>query len=59
MTIDQAAGLHPNPGRPVLHRLNWTEYANSIRDLLNVDIDVESMLRPDDMSHGFDNMAVC
>ena len=28
-SIDQAAALHPNPGRPALHRLNRTEYANS------------------------------
>src|SRR5216683_4361401 len=25
-SIDQAAALHPNPGRPPLHRLNRTEY---------------------------------
>lgn len=55
--VDQAAGAHLNPGRPALHRLNRTEYANSIRDLLAVDIDVASLLPPDDMSHGFDNMA--
>ncbi|MBZ5625847.1 MAG: DUF1592 domain-containing protein [Acidobacteriia bacterium] len=55
--IDQAAALHPNPGRPALHRLNRTEYANSIRDLLSVDIDVSALLPTDDMSHGFDNMA--
>src|SRR5262245_43310841 len=29
--LDQAAALRPNPGRPALHRLNRTEYANSIR----------------------------
>ncbi len=56
-SIDQAAALHPNPGRPALHRLNRTEYANAIRDLLNVNIDVASLLPTDDMSHGFDNMA--
>ena len=55
--IDQAAAAHPNPGRPPLHRLNRTEYANSIRDLLAIDIDVSSLLPPDDSSHGFDNMA--
>jgi hypothetical protein len=55
--VDQAASAHLNPGRPALHRLNRTEYANSIRDLLAVDIDVASLLPPDDMSHGFDNMA--
>src|SRR5579884_906961 len=55
--IDRAAALHPNPGRPPLHRLNRTEYARAVRDLLAVDIDVNSLLPPDDMSHGFDNMA--
>src|SRR5580698_5575471 len=55
--VDQAAGQHLNPGRPALHRLNRTEYSNSIRDLLAVDIDVASLLPPDDMSHGFDNMS--
>jgi hypothetical protein len=55
--VDQAAALHPNPGRPALHRLNRTEYANAVRDLLDVDVDVSGLLPADDMSHGFDNMA--
>jgi hypothetical protein len=55
--LDQAAAAHPYPGKPALHRLNRTEYANSIRDLLTLDIDVAALLPPDDMSHGFDNMA--
>jgi len=55
--VDQAAAAHLNPGRPPLHRLNRTEYANSIRDLLSVDVDVSQLLPPDDSSHGFDNMA--
>lgn len=55
--VDQAAFAHLNPGRPPLHRLNRTEYANSIRDLLAVNIDVSQLLPPDDASHGFDNMA--
>jgi hypothetical protein len=56
--IDQVAGMHPNPGTgPALHRLNRTEYRNSIRDLLDLDVDVASLLPPDDSSHGFDNMA--
>ena len=33
-SIDKAAAANPNPGRPILHRLNRTEYANSIRELL-------------------------
>jgi hypothetical protein len=55
--LDEAATLHPNAGRPALHRLNRTEYANSVRDLLAVHVDVGPLLPPDDMSHGFDNMA--
>ena len=55
--IDQASMARPNPGRTALHRLNRTEYANSIRDLLAVDVDVSPLLPTDDMSHGFDNMA--
>ena len=55
--IDQAAAARPNPGRPALHRLNRTEYANAVRDLLGVQIDVSAVLPTDDMSHGFDNMA--
>ena len=55
--IDQIALAHPNPGRPSLHRLNRTEYSNSIHDLLGLDINAESLLPPDDKSHGFDNMA--
>lgn len=56
-SIDRAAALQPNPGRPALHRLNRTEYGNSVRDLLNLDVDIEALLPPDDLSHGFDNMA--
>jgi hypothetical protein len=55
--LDQASNLHPNAGRPALHRLNRTEYANSVRDLIAVPVDVSALLPPDDMSHGFDNMA--
>jgi Protein of unknown function (DUF1592)/Protein of unknown function (DUF1588)/Protein of unknown function (DUF1587)/Protein of unknown function (DUF1595)/Protein of unknown function (DUF1585) len=56
-SLDQAAALHPNPGRPALHRLNRVEYANSIHDLLDVTVDVSALLPTDEMSHGFDNMA--
>jgi len=55
--IDAAAAAHPDPGRPALHRLNRTEYANSVHDLLGIDVEVSALLPPDDMSHGFDNMA--
>ena len=47
----------PNPGRPLVHRLNRAEYANAIRDLLALDVDVSALLPPDDSSAGFDNNA--
>jgi mono/diheme cytochrome c family protein len=56
-TLDQAARSRPNPGRPLAHRLNRAEYANAVRDLLALDVDVTSMLPPDDSSGGFDNNA--
>jgi mono/diheme cytochrome c family protein len=56
--LDRGAVEHPNPGRPLLHRLNRTEYANAVRDLLSLEnVDVESMLPADDSSFGFDNIA--
>ncbi len=55
--LDRAAVMHPNPGRPLLHRLNRAEYANAIHDLLALDLDVRNLLPPDDSSHGFDNVA--
>ena len=42
---------------PGLHRLNRTEYANAIRDILGFEIDPASYLPSDDSSFGFDNMA--
>jgi hypothetical protein len=56
--LDRAAAVRPDPGRPAIHRLNRTEYANAIRDLLHIDVDARSLLPPDDADqHGFDNMA--
>src|SRR4029453_16527841 len=47
----------PNPGAPGLHRLNRTEYANAIRDLLDLEVDVVTLLPSDDSNEGFDNIA--
>src|SRR5579871_3568271 len=55
--IDRKAALHPNPGSVVLHRLNRTEYANAIRDLLDLQVDVATLLPLDDSARGFDNVA--
>jgi len=56
-SLDQAAAAHPDPGRSPLHRLNRTEYANAIRDLLGLKVDVPALLPADDESNGFDNIA--
>src|SRR5215472_17088966 len=56
-SLDAQAAAHPNPGAPILHRLNRSEYANAIRDLLALDVDVTSLLPPDDAAYGFDNVS--
>jgi hypothetical protein len=55
-SLDDAAKMSPNPGRPVLNRLNRTQYGNAIRDFLDVTVDVSSLLPADDASFGFDNV---
>jgi mono/diheme cytochrome c family protein len=55
--VDRAAAAKPSPGAVVLHRLNRTEYANAVRDLLDLKIDVTTLLPPDDSANGFDNIA--
>ena len=55
--IDAAAAAHPFAGAPELHRLNRAEYRNSVRELLDVNVDVASMLPPDEVGRGFTNMA--
>src|SRR4029079_16693720 len=49
-----AVAYMPPPG---LHRLNRTEYANVIRDLLDLEIDPGKYLPSDDSTRGFDNIA--
>jgi mono/diheme cytochrome c family protein len=53
--LDRAAA--PDPGRPLLRRLNRAEYANVIRDLLSLEVDVKALLPADDSAFGFDNNA--
>jgi len=56
--IDREAAAHVNPGRSAsMHRLNRTEYANAIRDLLAVEVDSLAMLPPDEQAFGFENNA--
>jgi hypothetical protein len=56
-SLDKAYASNPNPGHATLHRLNRTEYSNSVRDLLSLDVDASTLLPPDDESYGFDNNA--
>ena len=56
-SLDTAAAKQNNPGHYVLHRLNRTEYANAVRDLLGVDFDVAELLPSDGGDFGFDNIA--
>jgi len=55
--LDQAAIAHPNAGCVELHRLNRTEYANAVREMLGLQIDPAALLPRDDKADGFDNVA--
>jgi mono/diheme cytochrome c family protein len=55
--LDRASAATPNPGRVSMHRLNRTEYANAVRDLLALEIDSTALLPADDEGSGFDNIA--
>jgi hypothetical protein len=55
--LDRAAAATPHLAGPAVHRVNRTEYANAIRDLLALDIDASAYLPADDASYGFDNVA--
>ncbi len=56
-SLDRAWEGHSTPGRYVVHRLNRAEYANAVRDLLAVEIDVSDLLPTDGAEYGFDNIA--
>ena len=53
--LDRAAASRPLIAAAGVRRLNRAQYANAIRDLLAVEIDVQTLLPPDDANHGFDN----
>ena len=55
-TLD-AADPNPKPGYVTPHRMNRTEYANAIRDLLALEVDPATLLPVDGAEHGFDNLA--
>lgn len=45
-----------DPGRVTVRRLNKTEYNNTLRDLLGVDLQPGNDFPADDTGHGFDNI---
>ncbi|GGF70743.1 filamin [Alteromonas lipolytica] len=55
--LDDYSEQHPNPGRSTLRRLNRSEYANSVRDLLALEEDITPLLPGDVSGYGFDNNA--
>ncbi len=57
--LDAVAAIQVDPGRTeAFHRLNQTEYANVVRDLLQLEIDVDELIPADPPDqHGFDNNA--
>ena len=56
--LDSAAAANPHPGRVPVHRMNRSEYANAIRDLLGLEIDGRALLASDEADQeGFDNVA--
>ena len=54
--LDKAAQIEPYAGRPVIRRLNRTEYSNAIRDLLDLELPLADQLPPDGQAAGFDNI---
>jgi hypothetical protein len=55
--LDAVAQEHPNPGSVVMHRLNRTEYAREVENLLGLKIDAAALLPKDTKADGFDNVA--
>lgn len=53
----RAAEAQAAEGRVVLRRLNRTEYQNTVRDLLGVEVDLKEVLPEDLNANGFDNSA--
>lgn len=55
--VDAAAARAASQGRAVMRRLNRSEYANTIRDLMLVDVNFEGVLPDDTVVGGFDTGA--
>src|SRR5687768_1416827 len=54
----EGGGANPGgPGRVIMHRLNITEYNNTVRDLLGTQLTLPASFPPDLTAHSFDNVA--
>ena len=56
-SLDANAAAHPDPGHATVRRMNRTEYANAVRDLLGINVDFSKDMPADDTGYGFDNIA--
>ena len=57
--LDAHAEKAPDPGRTdTFRRLTRREYQNTVRDILALELDLSSVLPPDQSSSGFDNITV-
>ena len=56
-TLDEAYAARPTAGGKTFPRLNRSEYARAIKELLGVDVDAGTWLPLDQMSANFDNIA--
>lgn len=54
--VSAAAAKRAAEGRVVLRRLNRTEYENTVRDLLGVEVNLKEQLPQDGSADGFDNV---
>ena len=56
-SLDAAAAHRVDAPRVAIHRMNRTEYANAVWELLRVRVNPSQVLPPDDESNGFNNVA--
>ncbi len=54
--LDLGAKDAPDPGRPVLRRLNHTQYRNTVLALTGVDYAAPQRFPAENVGHGFDNI---
>jgi len=56
-SLDQYDKAHYKLPATTVTRLNRTEYANAVRDILGMEVDTTALLPPDDTGAGFDNIS--